>query len=239
MFARFVEAFRLLKGHIGLFTAIILTVWLPGNLLINFVVYNAGGASDIASLKLTMWLEAIFGPIYIGALVYSLFQIKSGHTVTYRVAMTVGIKKWGALFVARFVAGIFLILGFFALVIPGLVLTVRYSLLDAAVIIEDKGATESRARSTELTTGYRWQIFGSAIIFFTLFLILSFTIYLPLGLSESLNIMPVEVVLDCILDVAYSVIQIVIFLFYWESIQTQKHTEPVSGGNELPLVTQP
>jgi hypothetical protein len=34
--------------------------------------------------------------------------------------------------------------------------------------------------------------------------------------------MPVEVALDCVLGIAYAVIQIVMFLFYWESTQDQK-----------------
>ncbi len=33
MIAKFYEAFRLLWRHLGLFTAIVLTVWLPGNIL--------------------------------------------------------------------------------------------------------------------------------------------------------------------------------------------------------------
>ena len=226
MIARFSEALHLLGRHIGLFAAIILTVWLPGNILLNYVAYNVEGLSDMGFLKLTMWIEGIFGPLYIGALVHSLYQIKTGRPVTYREAMTVGLKNWGALFGARLVAGFLMGLGLIALVIPGLILAVRYSLLDAAVIIENKGASESRARSTELTIGCRWQIFWSAIIFAILFMSLSFIVYLPLGLIESLNTMPIEIVLDCILDIAYAVIQIVIFLFYWESTQANTHAEP-------------
>lgn len=115
MIAKFSEAFRLLKQNPWLFTAIVLTVWLPGNILINYVAYNLEGASETLYLKLPMWIEGIFGPIYIGALVHSLFQIKSGHTVTYREAIAIGFKKWGSLFAARFVAGVLMLLGFIAL----------------------------------------------------------------------------------------------------------------------------
>ena len=226
MMTRFAEAICLLKQHFGLFAAIILTVWLPGNLLVNYVSHHVAGAGDIGFLKLTMWIEGLFGPLYIGALVYSLFRIKSGHAVTYREAISVGLKNWGALVGARFVAGLLMGLGFMALVVPGVILAVRYSLLDAAVIVEGKGTSQSRARSTELSLGRRWQIFWSAILFFILFMIFSIVIYLPLGFVESLDVMPVEVILDCILDIAYAVIQIVIFLFYWEATQTHHDAEP-------------
>src|SRR5437867_3121026 len=145
-------------------------------------------------MRMTMWIEGIFGPIYIGALVYALFQIKSGRTVGYKEAITIGFKKWGSLFAARFVAGLLMGLGLVALVIPGIILAVRYSLLDPAVIIEGRGTSESRVRSIALTVGRRWQIFWAAVLFFVPFMILGFALYLPLGFIESLDIMPVEVV---------------------------------------------
>ncbi len=238
MIAKFSEAFRLLGHHLGLFTAIILTLWLPGNILVDYVASNVNRSSNtgfMGLMKMTMWIEGIFGPIYIGALVYALFQIKSGRTVTYKEAIAIGFKKWGSLFAARFVAGILIGLGSVALVIPGVILAVRYSLLDPAVIIEGRGTSESRARSTELTVGRRWQIFWAAVLFFVPYMILCTAIDLPLGFIESLDIMPVEVVLDCILDIAFAVIQIVLFLFYWEATQDQRHAEPCAPPNRDPL----
>jgi hypothetical protein len=236
MITKFSEAFRLFRQNLRLFTAIILTVWLPGNILVNYVAYNLDGTSDTLLFKLPMWIEGIFGPVYVGALVYSLFQIKSGRTVTYREAIAIGFKNWGSLFAARCVASILMVLGLIALVVPGAILAVRYSLLDAAVIIEGKGTSASRARSIELTVGRRWQIFWAAVLFFVSFILLSFAIYLPLGFVASLNTMPVEVVLDCILDIAYAIIQIVIFLFYWEATQDQRDAEPGAAPNGGPAM---
>ena len=231
MITKFSEAFRLLRQNLRLFAAIILTVWLPRNILVHYVAYNLEGTSDTLS---PMWIEGIFGPISDGALVYSLFQIKSGRTVTYREAIAIGFKNWVSLFAARFVAGFLMVLGLIALVVPGVILAVRYSLLDAAVIIEGKGTSASRARSVELTVGRRWQIFWAAVLFFVSFILLQFAIYLPLGFVASLNTMPVEVVLDCILGIAYAIIQIVIFLFYWEATQGQRDAEPGAAPNGGP-----
>ena len=236
MISRFSQALSLLWNNLGLFTAIILTVWLPGNILTNFVAYNYAEVSYIA---LIMLIEGIFGPLYIGALVYALYRIKMGHRVTYKEAIAVGFRKWGSLFAARFVAGILVGLGFFALIVPGIILAVRYSLLDAAVIIEGKGTSGSLARSIELTAGRRWQIFGAAIVFVIPFLLVSFLIYLPLGFCESLDVMPVGVALDCVLDIVYAVIQIVIFLFYWEAIQDTARAEPVAGADGVNAAVQP
>jgi hypothetical protein len=226
MMAKFAEAFRLLWRHLGLFTVIILTVWLPGNLLLDWVAYFFHGSSDTNTLrvmKASMWIGGIFGPLYIAALVYALFEIKSGRKVTYGEARAVGLKKWGPLFAARAVAGILILVGLVALIVPGVVLAVRYSLLDAVVVLEEsKVATDARTRSTRLTSKRRWQIFGAAALFFPLYMVGSVILYLPLGFVEALDIVPVEVVFDCVLNIAYAVIQIVIFLFYWEAISEEK-----------------
>ena len=237
MLARFSQAIRLLKNNLGLFSAIILTVWLPGNMLANYVAYNVEGASDFGVLKLTLLIEGLFGPLYIGALVFALFQIKSGLPVSYKSAMSVGLKRWGTLFVARLMASLFVALGLIAIVFPGLILAVRYSLLDAAVVIEGKWPSESRARSIHLTQGRRWQIFWSATLFFVIFIILTIVLYSPLDFVDSLNNMLVEVLLDSILDIVYAVLQIVIFLFYWESIQAGAEVKALSEAKSLPPTT--
>jgi len=226
MISKFSEALCLLWRHLGLFTAIILTVWLPGNILLNYFDYYSPGSVDATfqkGLRTIIWLELVFGPICGGALVYALFQIKCGRAVTYREAIAVGFKKWGSLFAARFVAGFLTGLGLLALVIPGVVLAVRYSLLDTVVVLEEPGIMKNaRSRSTDLTSGKRWSIFWAAVLFHIPFAILSFVIYLPLDSVEALNSMPVAVLLDCVLDVAYAVIQIILFLFYWEATRDQR-----------------
>lgn len=239
MVNKFSEALSLLWNNLRLFTAIILTVWLPGNILINFLEYNYKEVGFRWIMRLGLLIEGIFGPIYIGALVYALFQIKLARTVNYKDAIAVGFKKWYSLFTARFVAGLLVILGLIVFVIPGIILVVRYSFIDAAVIVENKGTADSRSRSIALTEGRRWQIFGAAILFFITLIILSFIIYLPLGFFESLDIMPVGITVDCILDVFFAVLLIVLFLFYWESIQQEANAEPATAADGVLSDAQP
>lgn len=232
---KFKEALLLLKKNLRLFATIILTVWLPGNILSNLIFYNNPEASIVSSMRLPMIIEAVFSPLYIGAMVYALYQIKMDKGVTYSKAIGVGVKNWFNLFTARLIAGLLICLGLIAFIIPGVVLMVRYSLLDAAVIIEDKGVHDSRKRSAELTAGKRWQIFGASILFHSIFFLFTFLIYAPFGFIESIALMPVEIAIDCLLDVIYALIQIVIFLFYWEAINKLKVAEPPSAqGFETP-----
>ena len=212
------EAIHLLFANIILFSSIILTIWFPGNLLVNYLTYNIfGGEEILRQVRIIMMIESIFGPIYIGAMVYALSRIKEGQRPTYSEAILVGLRNWGRLFVAQFVAGLLILLGFIALIVPGIVLLVRYALLDPAVVLEGAAPGEARRRSTELTSGIRWQIFGAGFLFLIAFGVLSFLIYLPLEFFPELDTMAVNVVLDCVMDVVFTVIQIVMFLYYWEA----------------------
>jgi hypothetical protein len=239
MFARFAEACRLLKENFWLFAAIVLTVMLPANIFLNLFMDTGGSTNELVHTMRLMFIEMAFSLISTGALYHSLLQIKSGRSVTYKEAMTVGFKKCQTLYIANLVAGIFICLGFVALIIPGFFLMVRYSFIDAVVVIEDKGTKASLARSTELTTGYKWQIFWAFVVFVVSFLILSIAIELPVELITSLKILPIEIVLDCIRDIAASVMTIVLFLFYWESVQANKPISPTFDDCELSLFVHP
>jgi len=177
----------------------------------------------IGLMRTISLIEGVFGPIYIGALIYALSRLKQHQVVTYTEAITVGFRNWGRLWWARFVAGIIISLGFIALIVPGILLAIRYALIDSVVILEGADASESRKRSSEITAGKRWQICGAYVLFFLVFFIFSFMVYIPvgvimeLGFIEQLSSMIICIVIDCILDVIYAIIIIVMFLFYWES----------------------
>ncbi len=224
MLDKFRQAISLLSSNISLFSLIILTIWLPGNIIINYLDYYVFYGEDFVGLmRVSMWIEGIFGPIYIGALIYALSRLKQYQMVTYTEAITAGFRNWGRLWWAQFIAGLFIALGFIALIVPGIFLTIRYALIDSVVILEGANTSESRKRSSNLTAGKMWQIFGAYVLFFLVFFIFSFLVYIPvgamieLGFIEQLSSMILCIFLDCILDVIYAIIIIVMFLFYWES----------------------
>ena len=106
------------------------------------------------------------------------------------------------------------------------------------MVLEGAGTTEARSRSTDLTIGFRWQILWSAILFFVAFFIFSFLVYLPIALMPQWDSMWTGVALDCVLDVAFAIIQIVMFLYYWDAasnewLRTQQAIVPDSPGGDV------
>ena len=137
---KMVMAFRLLFGQLPLFAALVLTIWLPGHLLIDMVLAaNPNQADPLTAMQLAGLVEAVFGPVYAAGIITALAARMSGEKISYLDAMRAGLHHWGRLFAARFVAGLFVMLGLFAFVIPGLVLAARYMLIDEVVVLEGAG----------------------------------------------------------------------------------------------------
>jgi hypothetical protein len=226
---KYAEAFQLLFSHLSLFSLVILTVWLPGNLLINAMAYSgANDASAVKTFQMNNILEGLFGPIHAAAMIYALARIKSGQKVTYFDAIGMGFRRWGSLFGARFTTGLLIMLGLFALVVPGIMMAIRFALVDPIVVLEGLNGSEARQESADLTRGHRWSIFGAYVLFFMLFLPLSFAVEMLFEEFEPLNNMAVSTIFDCGLDIAASLILIVLFLFYWER---RPQPLPASGRN--------
>jgi hypothetical protein len=228
MFGNLSEAVRLLAGNFLLIGAIVLTVWLPGNLLLSYLAFFGPGPDNARMvMRGAMYMEGIFGPIYIGAMVYALWQIKQGQTVGYGEAIGVGIRNWGRLFGARLMAGLQIMIGLLLFVVPGVVLALRYALLDSVVIIEGTEMSNSRRRSTELTEGIKLQMLAMAVFFYFGFILVGMMIYFPLYFVEELAQLSLplsfalETAADCVLDIVYAVLQVAIFLYYWEKRQME------------------
>jgi hypothetical protein len=228
MLRKFVEAIQLCCTNFLLIASIILTVWLPGNLVGEYLLWYVPSDDEaVRSFRVATLIEWIFGPIYCGALVYTLAQLKDGRRPGYSEAISVGLRTWGRLFSARFFAGIWIVFGLFLLVVPGIVLMVRYAFIDPVVVLEGLGGDRARRRSAELTRGFRWQIFLAGLLFCVAFAPLSFAIRVPYEqFFPAINTMATDVVADCVLDIVYAILQIVIFLYYWQA------TEPAGVESE-------
>jgi len=220
MLAKFAEATRLLCTNLVLFSSIILTVWLPGNVFTNYLAYYANAGDDgLRSIGINSCIGLVFEPICIGALIYALSELKRGQHPRYFEAIAVGFRNWGRLFVAQLLTSLLIGCASIVLIVPGIVLAVRYALLYPVVVLERAGTDKARRRSTELTRGVRWQIFWAGLLFFVAYVPITFLIYVPLDRFPVLDTMATGVALDCALDIAFAPIQIVMFLYYWQAVE--------------------
>lgn len=233
MIRKISEAIRLLVANFTLFSQIVLTVWLPGSIIVVFlrlyVFPDMAGGDELRSLAMELrvsnLIEFACGPIYVGALLYALSNLKQGLTTNYPEAMSHGANRSFKLLATRLSTGLIIFLGLLALIIPGIILWLRFILVDMVVVLEDINGSTARKRSTELTKRRRWKIFGAATVTMLGMLLFgfisSYLIYLPLsiiGQAENLILHFIIGVVDYgIASISVAVLYIVLFLYYWEA----------------------
>ncbi len=237
--AKLLMALRLFFGQLPLFAAVVLTVWIPLNLLIEFAIAQNPNAMDpLIMMRISSLAEMVFGPICSGAIVTALANRMGGRSTGYAEAMRAGLHHWGRLLAARFVAGLIIGLGLLALIIPGLVLAVRFSLIDEVVVLEGQGSAGSRARSTQLTRGRRWSIFCGTVVAFGLMMLTAVVVSIGLEFAELSESPWASAGYSSLIDVLSVIVTCLVFVFYWEArereIREQSvRTKPALSGTAL------
>lgn len=213
------ETLRLFAAHLHLFTLIALTVWLPGHLVINYLDFFAGGPPGSAEaaargIRVFLVVEAVFGPLVGAATLAALVRIKRGEPAIYGQALADGLAAWPRMFIARLVQGAIVLVGLVALIVPGVILLVRVSFVDALVVLDGAPLGAALRASNARTAGRRAAIFwtGGAIfvIVFSIATILSV-------LAGTVGHFVFQVLADCAIAVTQTMFTIVLFLFFWES----------------------
>ncbi len=219
---KMVMAFRLLFGQLPLFAALVLTVWIPGHLLIDAALAdNPNRGNNLTVLELSQLVEFVFGPIYAAGILTALAARMLGQKISYVEAMQAGLHHWGRLFAARLIAGLSVLLGFLAFIIPGLILATRFMLVDEVVVLEGAGAWESRQRSSQLTWGKALQIFRAWVVSVALIMVFSLSLARVLDLAGLLKDPLVADACDCLISVFAVFFNCLIFLYYCEARQQE------------------
>ncbi len=211
------QAVQLYLANLGVIALVVTTVYLPINALIFFAVNHVFDPNDLAgNFRITMFLEGIFGPVATGAVIYVAWQETERSSVTYGEALTAGLSCWSRLFATRLVAGLIVCLGLLAFVVPGIILGIRYALIDSAVVVEQIGGRDARVRSSDLTEGIRLWIFAVGVVCYTCFMVVASMLYLPLEFLPA-DMGFVEVALDCVADIIFAFVDVLFFVVFWNA----------------------
>jgi hypothetical protein len=118
----------------------------------------AGYFAGLLNVVLTSLSEAM--------IVYATFQALRGRGIDPRESIARGLQRFGAVFVTSLLVGLAMVLGLLLLIVPGLIVMVVFYLAIPVCVVERLGPSQSLSRSSQLTSGYRWQIFGAAFLLF-------------------------------------------------------------------------
>lgn len=103
-----------------------------------------------------------------GLVVKAAVNSFNGKTSSFGQAFDVGVKMALPLLGLGIVAGVGIVLAYVLLIVPGIIVSVLWSVAAPAVVVEKRGVFESLQRSRDLTRGYRWNVFGLLVIYMIL-----------------------------------------------------------------------
>jgi hypothetical protein len=236
-------AFRLYVGNFPLIALVVLTVWVPSNTLLELALSGNQELNDFLSVaRFNNLIDSVLGPIVSGAVIGALAERVDGRGLGYRAAMVVGLRNWGRLFAARFFAGLLVLLGLIAFVVPGVFLAVRYSLIDQVVVLEGANSSESRARSADLVRGQGVHVIAAAVLIFALTMAASFGMAVLVESASLEGNLAVAVVIDCASDLIAALLICVFFVLYFDGRKRKLlETTPFRTATTLPsfLTTEP
>jgi hypothetical protein len=244
------ETFRLLGGHLHLFTLISLTVWLPIHVLLNYLeFFEPGEDSAGRALRVVLTAQVVLDPFVVSALLSALARIKRNLPVGYWQILAEGFRAWPRLMLVRFIVIWALLLpslgwlaiyraapalrmvgglGLVALTVLILVLLVRFALMDAAVVLGGASPFTAWRRAALLTAGQRWSILWTAVALFALIFGLALVGGYIFRVIPGANHFVIRVLFDCILAVAQALFTIALFLFYWRKAADMTPAEPAA-----------
>ncbi len=162
MFDKLDAAARLLLGRGVAAALIVLTLWLPGNLLLNYLVEQRGWEEmSPPLLSIGLAYDLLCAPLVVGALFALMRESLYGGKAGYAGAMAAAWRRYGLLFANRLIIQILVGVGLVAFIVPGLWLLSRWALADAVVLFEGLSPSEARARSLALTEGHRLELLAA------------------------------------------------------------------------------
>jgi hypothetical protein len=141
--------------------------YLPATLLQSSVATTASGQAPghggiVGGLGFL--LTTVLGTLSQAIVVYGAFQDMRGRPVSLTESLQVSLRRFFPIVGLGICVGAMVALGFLALVIPGLILLAMWYIATPACVVEQLGPLGSMRRSSQLTKGYRWKIFGLMLL---------------------------------------------------------------------------
>ena len=175
------RSFSVWGANLVSFTLVGVVVLSP--VLVGLGLLAVAGAQQPIIERLLGLLSNILTLALTGGVTYGGFQDIRGERASAGEVLRMGMSKLGTVWVTGLLAGLAIALGFCALIVPGLVLMVRFWLAVPVAVIESPGASASLSRSTDLTEGNRWRIFAVAVLMFLVQLVATILIGTVIGFA--------------------------------------------------------
>ncbi len=114
-------------------------------------------------LVVLVW-QLVIQPLTTGALTTAISKRYLNEEVSIGQAYKTTWKRFGTLLWSYIVVGLFIMLGMFLCIVPGIILMICFAALTPVIMLEDQNSADSRSRAWQLLEGYRWKAFAVLLI---------------------------------------------------------------------------
>ena len=162
----FTRSWSIYAANFLIFTVVAIVTVLPHQL--GGDPQTTGGAVQTFVAAIVGWILQFIGQAVI---LYGAFQAMRGRPVVLGDGLRRAFSRFLPLLAISILVFIGLAIGFMLLIVPGIILAMRWAVAVPACVVENLGPISSLRRSAELTKGHRWKIFGMTVLILVLFII--------------------------------------------------------------------
>jgi hypothetical protein len=174
-------AIKLFAGGFARFLVLALIPLLP--LLLVEVAKSNGSLNEVQGLFWTFILAFFLSYLANAAILYGAMKEMRGENFTIGQSFGVGLARTLPIFGVAFCVALAMAIAAIALIFPAFVIMCMMYVAIPACVIENLGVFASMGRSSDLTRGYRWPIFGLILIFYIIAIVLDGLAGLTVGMA--------------------------------------------------------
>jgi hypothetical protein len=159
------DSLRLFLARAVPFIGLSLIAYAPTFIFGLLITASSPGTSNAAALSfLTIIIRLACSSLANAAIIYGVVQELRGRGFTFSDSLRIGFGRMGVVIGLSLLVGILVGLAAILLVVPGLIVWCVYAVAVPVCIVESLGPRASMTRSSFLTKGNRWRIFGLFVV---------------------------------------------------------------------------
>jgi MFS family permease len=180
----FSRSLTLLSRNFLTFFVITAVAALP-NVLITQSVARQPGNANVGWLAVAGLLTIALSTLSQAVVLYGAFQDMRGRPVNLGESLRVALSRLLSIIGLAFCVSIGVFVGALLLIVPGFILLTMWFVATPVCVVEGLGPLSSMGRSSALTKGHRWKIFGMVLLVLLGAGVVSAVIGAVLGLTGS------------------------------------------------------
>jgi uncharacterized membrane protein len=173
----FGRAWSIYSGDFVKFSIVALVIALPQ-------IFGGEGqtATDHIRNFIVFIIGLIFNTVGQAVILFGAFQEMRGRMFDIAEAVRRGLTRFWPIIGLAILVALGVGIGFILLIVPGVILAIRWSVALPACVVENLGPLASMKRSAELTKGNRWKLFGVFLLVLVIIILASIVVGLFVGL---------------------------------------------------------